>query len=156
LFNLEAVSSNIAFRTDIHLRNFECWQLAMLLLVVQDMADGLVRIGSGRSRGMGSVTAAVSDLTVSYIGLTDDKPATEVWGLGKFLGPTSAYGTQPDDILSLGVTPAEHDSGIRRQAIFTDNALVELRSKASQSFVARLNNWQTPQSMTFTALQFHR
>lgn len=38
----------------------------MMLLVVQDMADGLVRIGSGRSRGMGSVTAAIDSLTVSY------------------------------------------------------------------------------------------
>lgn len=156
LFNLEAVSSNIAFRTDIHLRNFECWQLGMLLLVVQDMADGLVRIGSGRSRGMGSVTASVDELTVSYIGLSPGKPISQVWGLGEFLGVQSAYGTQPDDILTLEVAPTEYDTGIRRQSVFTGEALTDLRSQATRSFVTRLNTWQIPQGMTFAALQFHR
>lgn len=156
LFNLEAVSSNIAFRTDVHLRNFECWQLGMLLLVVQDMADGLVRIGSGRSRGMGSVTASVDELTVSYIGLVVDKPITEVWGLGKFLGVASAYRTQSDDMLDLAVAPTEQDTGIRRQSVFTGEALTQLRSQATRSFVTRLNGWQTPDSMTFASLQFHK
>jgi len=155
LFNLEAVSSNVAFRTDIHVRNFECWQLGMLLLVVQDMADGLVRVGSGRSRGMGSVTAAINGLTMNYIGLSADKPANEVWGLGKFLGDSTTYGTRPDDMLTLTVAPTEHDAGIRRQSVFADEGLTELRTQASRSFVTRLNAWQTPESMKFAALRFH-
>ncbi|MBU6349700.1 MAG: CRISPR-associated RAMP protein [Chloroflexi bacterium] len=156
LFNLEAVSSNVAFCTDIHLRNFECWQLGMLLLVVQDMADGLVRIGSGRSRGMGSITASIGELTISYIGLADEKPTNEVWGLGKFLGPDSAYGTQPDDRLLLGTSSNEQYIGIRRLSVFADAALSELSSQATRSFITRLHDWQIPERMTFAGLQFNR
>ncbi len=50
-FELEVVSRDVAFETAIHLRNFEIWQLGMLFVVLQDMEDELIRIGSGRSRG---------------------------------------------------------------------------------------------------------
>ena len=55
------MSRDVTFETDIHLRNFEIWQLGMLFVVLQDMEDELIRIGSGRSRGLGKVTARVSD-----------------------------------------------------------------------------------------------
>lgn len=155
LFNLEAVSSNVVFRTDVHLRNFECWQVGMMLLVVQDMADGLVRIGSGRSRGMGSVTAAIDSLTVSYIGLGSPKPADEVWGLGKFLGVPNSYGTQPGDMMTLPNSPLEHSNGLRRNSTFGSEHLGRLRDQAIQSFVTRLSTWETPTGMTFDALQYH-
>lgn len=51
-FELEVVSPGVTFETDIHLRNFEIWQLGMLFVVLQDMEDELIRIGSGRSRGL--------------------------------------------------------------------------------------------------------
>src|SRR5207244_10329860 len=60
-FELEVVSTGVAFETDIHLRNFEIWQLGMLFVVLQDMEDELVRIGSGRSRGLGKVTATLKE-----------------------------------------------------------------------------------------------
>src|SRR5581483_5893195 len=50
-FELEVVSTGAIFETDIHLRNFEIWQLGMLFVVLQDLEDELIRIGSGRSRG---------------------------------------------------------------------------------------------------------
>src|SRR5258708_15432904 len=36
-FELEVVSTGVVFETDIHLRNFEIWQLGMLFVVLQDM-----------------------------------------------------------------------------------------------------------------------
>ncbi len=60
-FELEVVSTGVVFETDIHLRNFEIWQLGMLFVVLQDMEDELVRIGSGRSRGLGKVTATINE-----------------------------------------------------------------------------------------------
>ena len=54
-FDLEVVSSGVKFETRIHMRNFEVWQLGMLMLIVQDLGDSLIRIGSGRSRGLGNV-----------------------------------------------------------------------------------------------------
>src|SRR5437763_2900713 len=59
-FELEVVSKGVVFETDIHLRNFEIWQLGMLFVVIQDMEDQLIRIGSGRSRGLGKITASIS------------------------------------------------------------------------------------------------
>lgn len=156
LFNLETVSSNVVFRTDVHLRNFECWQVGMILLVVQDMADGLVRIGSGRSRGMGSVSATIDSLTVGYIGLNSSKPPNEVWGLGKFLDTPNSYGTQPSDIMTLPAPLPEHDNGLRRHSMFDSEHLVDLRDQAIQSFATRLSTWLTPAGMTFDALQYHR
>src|SRR2546429_4938992 len=60
-FELEVVSTGVSFETDIHVRNFEIWQLGMLFVVLQDMSDQLIRIGSGRSRGLGQVTAQISE-----------------------------------------------------------------------------------------------
>src|SRR6266705_1823139 len=59
-FELEVVSTGVVFETNIHLRNFEVWQLGMLFVVLQDMEDELVRIGSGRSRGLGKVKGEIS------------------------------------------------------------------------------------------------
>src|SRR5258708_31929072 len=51
-FELEAVSTGVVFETDIHLRNFEIWQLGVLFIVIQDLEDVLSLIGSRRSRGL--------------------------------------------------------------------------------------------------------
>src|SRR5581483_8570463 len=45
-FELEVVSTGVVFETDIHLRNFEIWQLGMLFTVIQDMEDELIHLGS--------------------------------------------------------------------------------------------------------------
>jgi len=143
LFNLEAISSGIEFQTEIHLRNFETWQLGMLLLAVQDMEDGLVRVGSGRSRGLGSVKGSVSEVIINHLGVVNGKPATEVWGLGKFLGDMGddAYGTWPDDMLTVAHAPTEVRRGIRLQATFSDESLADLREQAIAAFVTRLQRW---------------
>src|SRR5436853_7417375 len=60
-FELEVVSTGTVFETDVHLRNFDIWQLGMLFIVIQDMEDELIHLGSGRSRGLGKVTATISD-----------------------------------------------------------------------------------------------
>ena len=60
-FELEVVSTGVSFETTIHLRNFEIWQLGLLFIVLQDLRDELIHIGSGRSRGLGKVTATVND-----------------------------------------------------------------------------------------------
>ncbi len=60
-FDLEVVTEGTTFTTDIHLRNFEIWQLGMLFVIIQDMEDELIRIGSGRSRGLGKVKASINE-----------------------------------------------------------------------------------------------
>lgn len=152
LFNLEAVSSGVEFYANVQVRNFEAWQLGMLLVAAQDMADGLVRIGSGRSRGMGGVKADIDSVTVSYIGRLADKPANEVWGLGRFLGAASPYGAFADDVLTVANAPAAKHRGIRSETVFAGDSLAALTAAAADAFVTRVQNWVAPEAMSYKAL----
>ncbi len=138
LFNLEVVSTGTVFRTEILLRNFECWQLGAILLVVQDMHDELIRLGSGKSRGLGAIKGNVEQVSIHHLGPTPNRSDTEIWGLGRFLGADSAYATQPDDILSLPVAPQTKQTGIRAVQTFTPESLAHLQQLAVQDFVQRM------------------
>jgi CRISPR-associated RAMP protein (TIGR02581 family) len=151
-FELEVVSTGAVFETDIHLRNFEIWQLGMLFVVLQDLADELIRIGSGRSRGLGKVTAQISDqghngrpggfVTSSMRGNT--MPSNELWGMGRWLNDGS-YGTQQDDLLK-NVAPSErNERGIRSMRVFTGEVLQTLQDVAIADFITRMQSWQKPE-----------
>ncbi len=150
-FELEVVSTGAIFETDIHLRNFEIWQLGMLFVVLQDLADELIRIGSGRSRGLGKVTAEISDqehngrpggFVISSIRDTNE-PESELWGLGRWLNDGS-YGTQKDDFLKNVSPSAQSQRGIRDQRVFLGEALTTLQEVAINDFMARIRGWQQP------------
>jgi len=150
-FELEVVSAGVSFETDVHLRNFEIWQLGMLFAVLQDLEDGLIRLGSGRSRGLGSVTATISKnnkydgssgITLSSM-RGSAEPDNELWGLGRWLND-GGYGTWKDDMLRL-TTPVEHiDRGIRRTRAFADTALISLREASIEQFIQRMLDWEQP------------
>lgn len=146
-FELEVVSTGVSFETAIHLRNFEIWQLGMLFVVLQDMEDELIRIGSGRSRGLGQVTARISEeerigrpggFVISSI--REEEPPDAVWGLGRWLNDES-YGTWQNDLLKLEQPVERSRRGIRSERIFTGAALTDLRTKAIQQFVERIKAW---------------
>lgn len=152
-FELEVVSRDVTFETDIHLRNFEIWQLGMLFVVLQDMEDELIRIGSGRSRGLGKVTARVSEqgrngrpggfVVSSMRGNGESGEANnELWGLGRWLNDES-YGTTTDDILRPIPSVEREKRGIRFLRSFQGKALDTLRDTAIEHFVQRMQNWQT-------------
>ncbi len=153
-FELEVVSREVSFETDIHLRNFEIWQLGMLFVVLQDMQDELIRLGSGRSRGLGKVTAQISDqgkngrpggFVISNV-RNDDDLAGELWGLGRWLSHTR-YGTWEDDALPLPPEIERGQRGIRRERIFRGAALSALREAAIQQFVQRMQDWPEQQDL---------
>ncbi|KPA19001.1 CRISPR-associated protein [Candidatus Magnetomorum sp. HK-1] len=54
------------FSTSINIRNFERWQLGLIGLVLRDMKDGLVRLGFGKSRGLGRFKAEITSFKLSY------------------------------------------------------------------------------------------
>lgn len=147
-FELEVVSSGVTFETDIHLRNFELWQLGMLFVVVKDLEDGLIRIGSGRSRGLGWVKAEISKegregraggvVTSAMRG--SEEPDDQLWGLGRWLNDGS-YGTWENDFVTLSPSVAREPRGIRSQRVFADKALENLQSAAIDHFVERIRHW---------------
>ena len=147
-FELEVVSTGVAFETDIHLRNFEIWQVGMLFVVLQDMEDELVRIGSGRSRGLGKVTATIKEqgsdarpggLVTNTIRQSQE-PEEQLWGLGRWLRDGS-YGTWEDDYLDLERPVERNDRGIRSRRVFRGEALNALRNAAIDQFVERMRAW---------------
>jgi CRISPR-associated RAMP protein (TIGR02581 family) len=139
-FELEVVTTGVAFETDIHLRNFEVWQLGMLFVVMQDMKDELIRIGSGRSRGLGKVKAELSDASKGIVISTirnSSEPASELWGLGRWLNDGS-YGTRQDDLLTLANSVEGTVEGIRSLRTFTVDAL---KDSSIEKFVERIQQW---------------
>jgi CRISPR-associated protein Csm3 len=66
-FDLEVLPEGY-FKTRIQIENFERWQLALVALVLRDFEEGLIRLGSGRSRGLGQVKARVEQFKLRYFG----------------------------------------------------------------------------------------
>jgi CRISPR-associated RAMP protein (TIGR02581 family) len=151
-FELEVVSTGVEFETDIHLRNFEIWQLGMLFVVLQDLEDELIHIGSGRSRGLGKIKATISDratngwpggFVTSTMRASHQEPANELWGLGRWLNEPEdrGYGTRPDDFLTLSQSVEHVERGIRSMRAFSGEALKALRKAAIQNFIERIQVW---------------
>ena len=158
-FDLEVVTDGTKFSTNLHLRNFEIWQLGMLFAIIQDMEDELIRIGSGRSRGLGKVKASINEhdegsqkggvvLSTMRTGKQDEQD-NEVWGLGRWLGKEAeAYGTGNDDLLTLSEPVAHTPSGIRNIRIFKGDALDNLKRQSIDAFVTRMQAWPPAESAT--------
>jgi CRISPR-associated RAMP protein (TIGR02581 family) len=66
-FDME-VLINGKFHGQLYLRNFELWQLGLLGLCLRDMAEGRVRIGFAKSRGLGEVRITVDRILIRYHG----------------------------------------------------------------------------------------
>jgi CRISPR/Cas system CSM-associated protein Csm3 (group 7 of RAMP superfamily) len=77
LFDLMALEGGV-FETKVRISNFELWQLAGLNFLLTDLADKMISIGSGRSRGLGRVRGEVTSYTLTYL-----RPVSEVQGLGQ-------------------------------------------------------------------------
>lgn len=58
LFDLEVAVAG-RFQAEMHLRNFELWQLGLLAAVVRDVDTGFAAVGSGKSRGFGQMAARI-------------------------------------------------------------------------------------------------
>lgn len=66
LFDLQVLVGG-KFEASLRLINFELWQLAALNLLLLDMKDEMITIGSGRSRGLGRVRITVPSYCLAYV-----------------------------------------------------------------------------------------
>lgn len=150
-FELEVVGTGVVFETEIHLRNFEIWQLGMLFVILEDLEDELIHIGSGRSRGLGKVRATLSQRQVE--GRPDgfvtsalrgsQEPVDQLWGLGRWLNEGS-YGTWPDDYLLLDSPVERIERGIRTMRSFgagNQEQFSVVRRGAMRQFIQRIQLW---------------
>jgi len=155
LFNSLVVSAGVSFKAEVYLRNFEIWQLGAVMLILQDMEDELIRVGSGRSRGLGHIRGVADQVNIQYLRMSiAGKNDNEIWGLGKFMNNDRSYGTQPDDMLTLANPPVEQNRGIRTIQEFTGKNLNNLKNQAMNHFVESIQNRTVPKTMRFDHLQF--
>ena len=70
LFDLKVLVGG-KFEANLRLTNFELWQLAALNLLLSDLADEMITIGSGRSRGLGRVRITVPSYCLTYVQAVD-------------------------------------------------------------------------------------
>ncbi len=161
-FDLETVTEGTTFTSMLHLRNFEIWQLGLLFVIIQDMEDELIRIGSGRSRGLGKVSASISEqeeglhlggvvLSTIRTGQSRQEQDHELWGLGRWLGSEcELYGTRHDDLLTLSPMVAHTPHGIRNVRVFKGTALKNLREQCVESFLTCMQEegWTQKQPTT--------
>lgn len=156
-FDLETVRADTTFTTSLRLRNFEIWQLGMLFVLLQDMEDQLLHLGSGSSRGLGKVKATLNaqgsgpyagglTLTTARMGATSREPEQELWGLGHWLEVTGekqeTYGTEISDLLVLDTPVAHTPRGVRYIRTLQAEALDQIKAQCIEAFVARMQTWE--------------
>ena len=107
LFDLQALVGG-KFRASIRLTNFELWQLAGLNLLLADMADEMVAVGSGRSRGMGRVRATVESFRLTYLRATNS-----LLGIGQIVTCEEREAYRLHDWTPAGPVALPPDSQIR-------------------------------------------
>lgn len=145
-FDLTAVCAGAEFETKIYLRNFECWQLGAVFILLEDMKDEHIRLGYGTTRGFGNITCKFDQASISKIGRVNEDQKV-IAGLGKILGDGS-YGTFEDDFLTLDMLPKTEVKGIRSVWEFDeDNYIDDLKNSAITEFVNRIEGWPAHKDM---------
>ena len=79
-FDLTAVCAGAEFETKIYLRNFECWQLGAVFVLLDDMKDKY--IDSMAQRGIREITCNAGQVSITRIGRVNEDQK-EIAGLGK-------------------------------------------------------------------------
>lgn len=102
LFGLEVVES-ARFQAELVLSNYDTWQLCLLAVVLDDLNQGFIGLGSGTSRGYGRVT--IRDVAVT---LRDYRPEP----------PAQVTGYEPGDCLPVPVTMVRRAAGFEGEIPF--------------------------------------
>lgn len=140
-FDLEPVIDT-TFEATVYVRNFEIWQLGILCCLLRDLKDGYIYIGSGKSRGLGKVTAKWNDFKITLPGrpkILDNI----VPGVGYLLNDlNNDYGYSLKDYIEMKDAGIEKtQEGIRTHIRFDDEAFNSLMDKSINIF---FNHIQSP------------
>ena len=116
-YDLEVLTRG-EFGTRLEVRNFERWQLGLIGLVLRDMEQGLIRIGFGKSRGLGRFKSRIKTFKVSYYG---DQPK-HLSGIGELCtkSEVTAYGFFPQTNNGAWKLPKPVGNGLRNEYDITD------------------------------------
>lgn len=150
-FNME-VSVADHFEARFTLQNYERWQVGLLAMVLRDLGEGRLRVGFGKSRGMGTVRLELRGLRLTYADVIPQvRLGTHLIGVAS-LAPSlvQRYGLMPDDLNRandiLGVVAPDSEWGTIEYTL-TDPKTIEAVLKAQvTAWVAYVNAKRTQHS----------
>lgn len=110
LYDLEVLERG-QFHAEISFVNIQLWQLRLLLFTLADLDEGFVRLGSGKSRGLGRVRCRVSSVTFDWLlNRADDEllgtgalERDDAWGLVEPRADRVPLGKLADLVRSTGL-----------------------------------------------------
>jgi CRISPR-associated RAMP protein (TIGR02581 family) len=150
-FQIQVVT-NGEFETTMTVRNFELWQLGLLGMLITDLQNETIQLGSGTSRGLGRIKGDVSKLTIRFFRTLQNE--SEIWGIGKCLetlklGSAETYGLDMDDSLEFSL-PHPTFNGAYKEYIIEGNMINNLFSNGADYCFTKLSRWTTPGKMKFS------
>ena len=155
-FDLEVISEGV-FATALHIRNFELWQLGLIGFVLQDLKDGFIRIGFGKSRGLGKVSGEIKRVRLHFLGpkapqLNDGK--LPIRGVGSLFQEAKEYGMMTPDETAIGFTRELQSNGVRTTAIFPDDTFSW--QEVASRWIERVKSYPNPQLVQRQREDAHR
>lgn len=117
-FMLEPIT-DASFSTQIYIRNFELWQLGLLAYVFQDFKDELIRIGYGKSRGLGKVKGVVKQVKLRYLGHKKPLPPN-IWGIRKMMEEDYGFFAEENKDIPLDYALTLNPEGVLRHTYTFD------------------------------------
>ncbi len=146
-FELEVLTEG-TFGTKLYMRNFELWQLGLVGFLLQDFKDGLIRIGMGKSRGLGNVTCEVKDVRLDFLGPKAPKASNgqlNLCGAGSLFSEAETYGIVSPDEISIPFDGELRSNGVRTTAIFSGDSFPWIQ--VEKKWVSWVKDYQMPEAM---------
>lgn len=108
-----------SFTGEIILENFELWQVALLARALEAMNEGMLRIGYGKTRGLGEVCVEVMEAMLDTAGLLPD---LQRWpGIAGLVDQQAInnYGLDPMKEIRIPISPDEsRDMGFFTRRVY--------------------------------------
>ena len=131
------------FEADLRLTNFELWQLAAVNLLLCDLADEMITIGSGRSRGLGRVRATVTSYRLAYARAIGHVAGLYQLATSEEQQEYRLHAWAPQNLIKL---PDAEPRGLRQQYDLsaTWSQLLDPLTPAFEKFL-QCSDWPSPQ-----------
>jgi hypothetical protein len=155
-FELEVITEG-TFATTLHLRNFELWQLALVGFLLQDLKDGLIRIGMGKSRGLGKVRGEIQEVRLDFLG--PETPQVNngqlpLRGIGSLFTDATHYGIILPDEVTVPFSGSPKSNGIRTTVVFPGDSFPW--AQIGERWVKRVKEYSIPEEMRRHRQESHR
>jgi CRISPR/Cas system CSM-associated protein Csm3 (group 7 of RAMP superfamily) len=139
-FQFEVITSGV-FETTLTIKNFEMWQLAWVMVILKDMADGLVPIGMGTSRGLGKIKLEILGVTVDCF---SRKPVEALYGVDLGRSDLLDYGIRQSKPIKISDQWEMHYELPRSRVQIPKQEIPALDQELRSFFATFLQGLQSP------------